>query len=291
MRWRTGKRSSNVEDRRGYRIKSMRRGTKLGGGATIIILLIGLFLGADPQTLLNTLGGINESGISTSSSTSVTDEAGIGPNDETAHFVSVILADTEETWRKIFTQSNNHYQEPKLVLFTDQVQSACGISSAASGPFYCPGDNQVYIDLSFFHQLQQMGAPGDFAQAYVIGHEIGHHVQNLTGISRKVRGMQARTDQAGANALSVKLELQADCYAGVWAYHSNKERNMLEEGDVEEGLRAAAAIGDDALMRGAGRNVRPESFTHGSSKQRIKWLRTGLESGSPDDCNTFANNR
>ncbi len=226
MRWRSGRRSNNIEDRRGRRMKPLRRGAKLGGGATIIVLLVSLFLGADPQALLNTLGGLEGSGASTSS---------------------------------------------------------------ASGPFYCPGDNQVYIDLSFFRQLKQMGAPGDFAQAYVIGHEVGHHIQNITGTSQKVRSMQARADRTRANALSVKQELQADCYAGVWAYHSNKDRNMLEEGDVEEGLRAAAAIGDDALMRGSGRSIRPESFTHGSSKQRIKWLRIGLETGSPDACNTFAN--
>ncbi len=289
MCWRSGKRSSNIEDRRGRRMRPMRRGAKLGGGATIIILLVSLFLGADPQVLLNAVSGAGGSGVSTSSSGSMADGANIDPNDETAHFVSVILADTEQTWQKIFAQSGSRYQEPKLVLFTDQVRSACGTTSSASGPFYCSGDNQVYIDLSFFRQLKQMGAPGDFAQAYVIGHEVGHHIQNITGTSQKIRSMQARTDKAGANALSVKQELQADCYAGVWAYHSNKDRNMLEEGDVEEGLRAAAAIGDDALMRGAGRSIRPESFTHGSSRQRIKWLRIGLETGSPDACDTFAN--
>ncbi len=289
MRWRGGRRSSNIEDRRGRRMKPMRRGTKIGGGATIIVLLVSLFLGADPQMLLSALGGVESPGISNTPSGSITDGASIDPNDETANFVSVILADTEVTWQKIFAQSGNRYQEPRLVLFTDQVRSACGTTSSASGPFYCPGDNQVYIDLGFFRQLKQMGAPGDFAQAYVIGHEIGHHIQNITGISQKIRSMQTRTDRAGANALSVKQELQADCYAGVWAYHSNKDRNMLEEGDVEEGLRAAAAIGDDALMRDAGRSIRPESFTHGSSKQRIKWLRIGLETGSPDACNIFSN--
>jgi len=279
MKWRSGRRSSNVEDRRGQ--SGVGRGIKLGGGATIAVIVIGLLLGADPMQMLNMLGDL-ESGSTTSSSQPAP------KNDEQAQFVSVVLADTEDVWKKLFTKSGERYHEPGLVLFTGRVVSACGMQSAATGPFYCPGDSKVYIDLGFYRQLAQMGGAGDFARAYVIGHEVGHHVQNLLGTSAAVQKKMQTSSKAGANALSVLQELQADCYAGVWAHHAEKDRNMLEEGDVEEGLAAAAAIGDDALQKGAGRNVRPESFTHGSSQQRVKWLKRGLRSGRADQCNTFA---
>ena len=279
MKWRGGRRSTNVEDRRG---KSAGRGIKLGGGATIAVLIIGLLLGADPMQMLNMLGNI-ESG-----STTATSSQPIPKNDEQAQFVSVVLADTEDVWNKLFARGGARYREPGLVLFSGAVHSACGMQSSATGPFYCPGDSKVYIDLGFYRQLAQMGGAGDFARAYVIGHEVGHHVQNVLGTSTEVLRKNQVSSKAVANALSVKLELQADCYAGVWAHHAEQDRDMLEEGDIEEGLAAAAAIGDDALQKQSGRRVRPESFTHGSSAQRVKWLKRGLTSGRLDQCNTFA---
>jgi predicted metalloprotease len=279
MKWRGGRRSSNVEDRRG---KSAGRGIKLGGGATIAVIVIGLLLGADPMQMLNMLGNLESGGTSSQSSQPVP------KNDEQAQFVSVVLADTEDVWNKLFTKGGERYREPGLVLFTGAVRSACGMQSAATGPFYCPSDSKVYIDLGFYRQLAQMGGAGDFARAYVIGHEVGHHVQNLLGTSTAVHKRQRSSSKSDANALSVLQELQADCYAGVWAHHAEKDRNLLEEGDIEEGLAAAAAIGDDALQKGAGRTVRPDAFTHGSSKQRVKWLKRGLRSGRADQCNTFA---
>ena len=278
MKWRGGRRSRNVEDRRGRRAG---KGIKLGGGATVIVIVVGLLLGADPLQIMNMLGNI-ESSTTTSSSQ-------LAPkNDEQAQFVSVVLADTEDVWNKIFTAGGARYQEPGLVLFTDMVRSACGMQSSATGPFYCPGDSKVYIDLGFYRQLAKMGGPGDFARAYVIGHEVGHHIQNVLGTSTEVHRKKQRVSKAEANALSVMLELQADCYAGVWAHHAEKDRDLLEEGDVEEGLAAAAAIGDDRLQKHSGRAVSPESFTHGSSAQRVKWLKRGLRSGRVDQCNTFA---
>jgi predicted metalloprotease len=209
-------------------------------------------------------------------------------NQEEADFVSVILADTEDTWSVLLPEQGLNYRAPNLVMFSNYVQSACGMTSSATGPFYCPGDQKVYIDLDFFHTLNQMGAHGDFARAYVIGHEIGHHVQNLIGTSGKVRQLQMRKGKVDANALSVLMELQADCYAGVWAHQANKRRNLLEPGDEEEGLNAAASIGDDRLLRRSGRHVSPDAFTHGSSEQRVYWLRKGLETGDMNACNTFA---
>ena len=202
--------------------------------------------------------------------------------------VSVVLADTEDTWNELFAQSGQDYPEPKLVLFTDAVQSACGAAQAAMGPFYCPGDNKVYIDLSFYRDLRERHrAPGDFAQAYVIAHEVGHHIQNVLGISGKVQAERRRVSTADGNALSVKLELQADCLAGVWANHANRARSILESGDVEEALQAASAIGDDRLQREARGRVAPDSFTHGTSEQRVRWFKNGLSSGSVDQCDTF----
>jgi predicted metalloprotease len=280
MRWRGGRRSSNVEDRRGQQPRG--RGLKLGGGATIAVIVIGLLLGADPMQMLNMLGNIDSSSPGSQSTQPLPE------NDEQAQFVSVVLADTEDVWNKLFSNSGERYREPGLVLFTGYVRSACGMQSAATGPFYCPGDSKVYIDLGFYRQLAQMGGAGDFARAYVIGHEVGHHVQNLLGTSAQVQRKSRSSSKAVANALSVLQELQADCYAGVWAHHAEQDRNLLEQGDVEEGLAAAAAIGDDALQKGAGRPVRPDAFTHGSSEQRVKWLKRGLLSGRVDQCNTFA---
>jgi hypothetical protein len=201
----------------------------------------------------------------------------------------VILADTEDTWTRVLGDRGGRYQAPRLVLFTEAVQSACGLSSAAVGPFYCPPDQKVYIDLAFFRELdERFGAPGDFAQAYVVAHEVGHHVQNLLGTADRVHAARSEASEADANALSVRMELQADCYAGVWAHHAATQRQMLEEGDVEEGLRAAAAIGDDTLQRRAQGRVAPESWTHGSSEQRVSWFRRGLESGRLDACDTFS---
>ena len=256
------------------------------GGGSIIIVLLALLFGFDPSMILSLLGG---GGATAPTETQTSGE--VPPTDEAGEFVSVILADTEETWNGIFSRAGAQYREPELVLFTSQVQSACGIAGAATGPFYCPNDQRVYLDLSFFRQLQQLGASGDFAVAYVIAHEIGHHVQNLEGTLGQVRDAQRRAGQAQANELSVRTELQADCYAGVWAYYAETERDLLEEGDVEEGIDAAGAVGDDYLQQQAGRAAAPESFTHGTSQQRITAFKTGLQSGDLASCDTFADLR
>lgn len=280
MKWRQGRRSRNIEDRRGRRAA---KGFKLGGGATILVVVVSLFLGQNPLQMLDLLGGGSLPGMGTSQS----DYQPTKADQENAEFVSVVMASTEDAWQSIFKRAGGQYQEPKLVLFNGMVQSACGSASAASGPFYCPGDDKVYIDLSFFEELRALGAPGDFARAYVLGHEVGHHVQNLLGTTTKVRKLQQRSNQKNSNALSVMMELQADCYAGVWAHTAHRQTNILEAGDVEEGLVAAASIGDDRLMRNAGRVAHPDSFTHGSSKQRVQWFRIGLESGKVALCDTF----
>ena len=287
MRWRQGRRSSNVDDRRGRR-SAVGRAAPIGGGLLLVILAISFLTGKDPTQLLDL---VEQTQVSVDPGAGSSSSAG-APTDEAADFVSVVLADTEDTWSDLFAQSGQTYREPSLVLFSDAVSSACGYNSAAVGPFYCPADQQVYIDLSFFSDLaRRFGAPGDFAQAYVVAHEVGHHVQNLLGISERVHSMRSRMNREQANALSVRQELQADCLAGVWGYWANKKRRMLEPGDVEEGLRAAAAIGDDRLQRSAGRTVHPESWTHGSSEQRVRWLRRGLESGRIDACDTFGTDR
>jgi len=277
MRWKKGRRSSNVEDRRGQRVG---RGVKMGGGVTLLVVVAVLLLGGDPSALLQMAG----------ESPATQTRAPTSAEDEMADFVTVVLGSTEDAWSEIFAAAGQSYREPTLVLFTDMVQSACGMNTAATGPFYCPPDQKVYIDVGFFRDLARIGGAGDFAQAYVVGHEVGHHVQNLVGTSDAVRQAQARSgSQAEANTLSVAMELQADCYAGVWAHQINRRGGevVLEPGDVEEGLRAAAAIGDDRLMRSAGRAANPESFTHGSSEQRAMWLRRGLETGSVEACDTF----
>lgn len=254
-------------------------GTIGGGGAGMLLLILAVscLTGTNPLALLEMAEQVQPT---------QTQEVPTGApaNDPAAEFVSVVLGDTEETWGRIFSSSGKQYREPVLVLFEDAVQSACGSASSASGPFYCPGDQKVYLDLAFFRELdRRFGAPGDFAQAYVVAHEVGHHVQNLLGINRQVSEAQQGGSRSGANALSVQLELQADCFAGVWGHHANK-KSLLDQGDVEEGLSAAAAIGDDRLTKG---RVSPESFTHGTSEQRARWLRQGLQSGDVNSCDTF----
>jgi len=277
MRWRNNRESSNVEDRRGLRAAPTIAG---GGIGTIIIVLVAIYFGIDPSFLLQSGapgGAPDQQSVQRTPA-----------DDESRQFVSVVLADTEDTWRTLFRQMGGAYQDPKLVLFTGAVQSACGFAQAAVGPFYCPGDQKVYIDLGFFQELKnRFQAPGDFAQAYVIAHEIGHHVQNLLGISAKVQSLRDRVSAAEANDLSVRLELQADCLAGVWAYHAHQSRQILEAGDVEEGLNAANAIGDDRLQMQAKGYVAPDSFTHGSSAQRVRWFKRGIAGGDLRQCDTF----
>ncbi len=281
MRWEDGRRSSNVEDRRGMRGRPVVAG---GGLGFIVLLLLALYFGVDPTFLLQ------QAEMQQPSATSPHGDAGSVPGeaDPLADFVAVVLGDTEDTWTSVLSAQGKRYVEPSLVLFTDQVRSACGFAQAAVGPFYCPADQKIYIDLGFYRELRdRFGAPGDFAQAYVIAHEVGHHVQNLLGISDQVRSIQQRGDERPANALSVRLELQADCLAGVWANQAHRARNVLESGDVEEGLGAASAIGDDRMQREATGHVRPDAFTHGSSEQRVQWFRRGLDSGDMSRCDTF----
>jgi hypothetical protein len=289
VRWRTGRRSENVEDRRGAGGSFGGGGMRLGGGM-LLLLLVMLLFGVDPRVLLQVLGGAG-GGIEIPEVSQPPPEAGPqagGPPDELSDFVAVVLADTEDTWGELFAQGGARYQPPRLVLFSNAVRSACGVAGASVGPFYCSLDQTVYVDLAFYRDLRErFRAPGDFAQAYVIAHEVGHHVQGLVGTADKVAAMRQRVSEPQANDLSVRLELQADCYAGVWAHHANRSRQLLEEGDVEEGLAAAAAIGDDRIQRQTQGYVVPESFTHGSSEQRVRWFRTGLESGSLEACNTF----
>ena len=287
MRWQNGRRSDNVEDRRG-----MTPGRMVGGGGVgvIVIALIAMFLGVDPRQILNILGQMNTQTQqpSTAQKPSSRSAQQPRPDDQLADFISVVLADTEETWNALFQKMGQTYREPKLVLFSGAVQSACGFAQAAMGPFYCPADQKVYIDLSFYQDLQERyKAPGDFAQAYVIAHEVGHHVQNLLGISAQVRQAQQQASQEQSNQLSVRQELQADCLAGIWGFHAQKMRNMLEKGDAEEALNAASSIGDDRLQKQSRGYVTPDSFTHGTSEQRVRWFSTGFASGDPDVCETF----
>lgn len=301
VRWRGNRQSSNIEDRRGMRVS---RTARVGRGGSIVRLLplairflgvkgtffvgilvvgYGLFSGSLSQILGG--GSFTESPNSASATPPKQSEQ----EKELVVFVSVVLADTEDTWKQLFQKAGSQYKEPKLVLFRDSVQSGCGFGSAQMGPFYCPSDQKVYIDLSFYHDLKERhNAPGDFAQAYVIAHEIGHHVQTLTGISQKVHKTKQGLSKRKVNQLSVMQELQADCYAGVWAHHADGSRGILESGDIEEGLNAASAIGDDRLQKQARGYVTPDSFTHGSSQQRVKWFRIGLEKGTFKDCNTFS---
>jgi len=276
------RKSSNVEDRRGMR--PVRTGVGLSLGGVLFLVVLSLF-GINPLPFL---------GVATKAP-EVQMQESAEPYQETAQeaqlreLTAVVLADTEETWSAILPQYGVQYVEPKLVLFSGVVQSACGTAESAMGPFYCPLDQKVYIDMSFYEDLaQRFGAPGDFAQAYVIAHEVGHHVQNLVGTAEKVRGLQERMSPADANALSVRVELQADCFAGVWANHAARSRQLLEAGDIEEGLNAASAIGDDRIQKQTQGRVVPDAFTHGSSEQRARWFRKGLEAGTPDVCDTFS---
>jgi uncharacterized protein len=274
MRWEGGRRSTNIEDRRGLGMGTIGGG---GIGMLLLVLCVSCLTGTNPLALLQMVE-------QTQPAQTQSAPTGAPTNDPAAEFVSVVLGDTEETWSRVFASAGKQYREPVLVLFENSVQSACGSASAASGPFYCPSDQKVYLDLSFFRELdRRFGAPGDFAQAYVVAHEVGHHVQTLLGVNRQVQQAQQGSNRAGANALSVQLELQADCFAGVWGHHANK-KNLLDPGDVDEGLKAAAAIGDDRLTGG---RVSPESFTHGTSEQRAHWLRQGLSTGDINSCDTF----
>lgn len=290
MRWENGRESSNVEDRRGAGGGGGGMGRVVGGGGigVVLIAVIAMFLGFDPSMILGLFGGGGGPSISRPQVSQSGPAPAPGAQDQQAKFVSVVLADTEDTWKALFRQNGKQYQEPKLVLFRGSVSSACGHAQAAMGPFYCPGDHKVYIDLSFFDDLQRrFRAPGDFAQAYVIAHEIGHHVQNLLGISDKVHAARQRMSEVEYNKLSVKLELQADCLAGIWAHHAHRTRQILEQGDIEEALGAATAIGDDRLQQQSRGYVTPESFSHGTSVQRVRWFKRGLESGQLKQCNTF----
>jgi uncharacterized protein len=274
--------SQNIEDRRGFRVS---RGVAGGGIGTIVIILIALFLGVDPSLLLQ--GNLQETHVPQAPPPQ---SQQAGKQDEMRQFVARVLGSTERTWSEIFRAAGRTYNKPTLVLFSDSVQSACGFAQAAAGPFYCGPDQKVYIDLSFYRELRErFQAPGDFAQAYVIAHEVGHHVQNLLGIMAKVQSLQSRAgSRSEANALSVRLELQADCLAGIWASYANRERKILEPGDVEEGLNAAAQIGDDRMQKRAQGYVVPEGFTHGSAEQRVQWFRRGIESADLKQCDTFS---
>jgi uncharacterized protein len=286
MRMDDHRESDNVEDRRG---RSGGGGLRLGGGrmglGTIAIALVAsYFLGINPLTVLNMLSGGGMPAIEQSATSASRPPA----NDETAIFVSKVLASTEDTWNEAFQRMGKQYQEPKLVLFSDATPTACGTGQSAMGPFYCPGDQKVYIDLTFFRELKdRFKAPGEFAQAYVIAHEVGHHVQNLLGIADKIHQTQQRVGKAEANALSVRMELQADCLAGVWGKRTDTMKSVLEPGDLEAALTAASAIGDDRLQQQTQGRIVPESFTHGSSAQRMRWFKRGFESGDMNQCNTF----
>ncbi len=284
MKWEGNRQSDNVEDRRGSGGgMPVFGGRSIGIGTIVVALLGGWVLGISPMTILGLLSGGNPAQVQQA-------PAQRPPADDTmARFVSTVLADTEDVWQEVFRQRGSNYQQPRLVLFRGATPTACGAGQAAMGPFYCPADQKVYIDLGFYETLKnRLGAPGDFAQAYVIAHEVGHHVQNLLGISTKVDQMRGRVGQAELNRLSVRLELQADCFAGVWAHHAQNARQILEQGDVEEAMNAAAKIGDDALQRAGGGAVVPDSFTHGTSAQRQRWFHTGLQHGSLKSCDTFA---
>ena len=289
MRWEGNRESGNVEDRRdegggaggGFGFG----GRTIGIGSIVIALVGGAIFGVNPLTILGLLSGGGGPAPQTQQAPAHPPPA----NDPMARFVSTVLADTEDVWKQLFSQGGATYVNPKLVLFRGAVRTGCGQGESAMGPFYCPADQKVYIDLNFYETLKtRLGAPGDFAQAYVIAHEVGHHVQKLLGISDKMDQMRGRASQADANAMSVRLELQADCFAGVWANHANEARKILEQGDVEEAMNAAAKIGDDALQASRGGAVVPESFTHGTSAQRQRWFSAGLTSGSIKACDTFA---
>jgi len=279
MRWEGGRRSDNIEDRRGISVG--KKGLAGGGIGAIVLALVAMYFGVDPSVVLNQAGNL--------APPQTEQQVTFSPEEEKLKaFVSVVLADTEDVWSTLFSGLGQAYQQPKLVLFSGAVESACGFAEAAMGPFYCPGDQKLYLDMSFFNDLaKRHDAPGDFAQAYVVAHEVGHHVQTLLGVSKQVNTARQRAGEAEGNALQVRMELQADCFAGVWTHHANKARKILEPGDVEEALAAAAGVGDDRLQKQARGYAVPESFTHGSSKQRMNWFSRGMESGDPVQCDTF----
>ncbi len=278
------RRSENVEDLRG---QSPRRGPgmKLGLGGTLIALVAAYFLGIDPRTIMGVMQATQQGAGASAADPAVAPGT---PTDEAGVWIAQVLGDTEDTWGEIFAAGGAQYQAPRLVLFSEAVQSGCGAASSGAGPFYCPADQKVYIDLAFYRELEtQFQAPGDFARAYVLAHEVGHHVQTLLGTSEKVRAAQARASETQRNQLQVMMELQADCYAGIWAHHANRSRQILESGDVEEALGAASAVGDDTIQRRVQGEVVPESFTHGSAQQRMQWFKRGLDSGTLQACDTF----
>ena len=303
MRWRMGRQSQNVEDRRGSSggfggglggglgggmpripMGGRARAGGIGGFGLIVIIVLMLVFGVDPSMLLQ--GNMSGAPTYTPGDNSMIQT---GSDDELKQFSASVLGSTEDVWKGIFQQAGRQYHEPTLVLFSGAVQSACGYTQSAVGPFYCPGDQKLYIDLDFLQQLtQQLNAPGDFAQAYVIAHEVGHHVQNELGVMEKTQAMQQQMSDEERNAISVRVELQADCFAGVWAHHVNSETQMIEPGDIEEAINAASAVGDDAIQQQTQGYVRPESFTHGTSQQRMKWFNTGFHSGDPGTCDTFS---
>lgn len=283
MDFRNGRESRNVEDRRGQGGPHLGGRGKIGIG-TLVLVLVAMYFGIDPSVVLDTATMVQPPAIESS-------QPGVprsAAEDELARFTSMVLADTEDTWGPIFQSGGRQYQEPKLVLYTGVTRSACGVGQAQMGPFYCPADGKVYLDLSFFDDLhRRFGAPGDFAQAYVIAHEVGHHVQNLLGISDKVNALRIRLNEEEFNRISVRMELQADFYAGVWAHHAQRMRDLLEQGDIEEAIGAAEAIGDDRLQRQSQGYVVPDSFTHGTSEQRVRWFRRGFETGDMEQGDTF----
>ena len=281
MKWSNRRQSSNVEDRRG----GIARKAGIGGLGAVVVFIISILFGFNPMTMLTVVDTtVRVTGLNQQSG----DYQPTAKEQQLAEFVAVVLADTEDVWNNIFAQNGKKYPEPKLVLFSGSITSACGMAQAAMGPFYCPADQKVYIDLSFYDDLKNRhNAPGDFAQAYVIAHEVGHHVQNLLGISDQVQRAKARVGEKAGNALSVRLELQADCFAGLWANHTEKSKHILEKGDIAEALNAASAIGDDRLQKQGRGYVNPDSFTHGSSEQRVRWYKKGMISGNLQDCETF----
>ncbi|MBP8815461.1 MAG: neutral zinc metallopeptidase [Desulfobulbus sp.] len=281
MRWQDGRRSTNVEDRRGSRIPGRVKGGSIG---ILLLALVGMYFGIDPSIILNMGESVQVSQPGQSGAPVEQTEE----DRQLAEFVSVVLADTEDVWKEQFRAAGQTYAEPNLVLFSGAVQSACGFAEAAMGPFYCPGDGKVYIDLSFYRELKRnMNAPGDFAQAYVIAHEVGHHVQNLLGLSRQMEAMRRQVSKTEYNRLSVKMELQADCFAGLWAHHAHRARQVVEPGDIDEALNAASQIGDDRLQKQQRGYVTPDSFTHGTSAQRVSWFQRGYQTGRFDNCDTF----
>ena len=295
MKWDGQRESSQIEDRRGSGGGGRGGGgIRVGGGrgvglGTIAVALVaGWIFGINPGTIIGVLGGLEGAAPGATQQAPAPGATRSAPQDENARFVSTVLASTEDIWQETFQTSGRDYRKPVLVLYRGSTRSACGTGQAAMGPFYCPGDEKVYLDLGFFETMRrQLGAPGDFAQAYVVAHEVGHHVQHLLGITDRVDALRGRQSEAQANAMSVRLELQADCFAGVWAGRSQQAKNWLEQGDLEEAMNAASQIGDDTLQQNAGGAVRPESFTHGSSAQRMRWFQRGFQSGQVSQCDTF----